>query len=125
MSNCWYCKKVVGSGDEMVAHASCFNADLRAFNELHVMWKNVSGALCDASTVTVYERDYARSVRELTAERDAAIQERDTEREAIAAWIKPRPNEVDWPTEILLLATINSIRRGDHRNPEKIKGEKP
>lgn len=65
------------------------------------------------------------ALRQSAVDRDAAIQERDTEREAIAAWIKPRPNEVDWPTEILLLATINSIRRGDHRNPEKIKGEKP
>jgi hypothetical protein len=42
----------------------------KQFDELHVMWKNVSGALCDAGSVIIYERDYARSVRELTAQRE-------------------------------------------------------
>jgi hypothetical protein len=54
------------------ARLSAFDAELKAdFDALHVMWKNVSGALCDASDIVVYERDYARSVRELTASRNA------------------------------------------------------
>jgi hypothetical protein len=45
----------------------------RNFAALRVMCANVSGALCDAHhpDVVVYERDYARSVRELTAQRNA------------------------------------------------------
>lgn len=43
------------------------------FDSLLVMWANVSGALCDAKNVVIYERDYARSVRALTAVRDGAL----------------------------------------------------
>jgi hypothetical protein len=114
MNRCRFCGQHVNYVDEMIddVHEACLSGELHALDALH--------------------RDYLQARLELIAERDAAIKERDaaikerdTEREAITSWIEPRPDEVDWPTELLLRATVASIRRGDHRNPEKIKsGEK-
>jgi len=58
---------------------------LAAEAKLATVCANVSGALCDAHhpDVVVYERDYARSVRELTAQRNALQTEVERMRKAL------------------------------------------
>jgi hypothetical protein len=79
-----------------IMNKSCLDLEARCKaleaerDEYAVAWANVSGALCDAGDVIVYERDYAKSVRELTAKRDALaarVAERDAKLASLRDWL--------------------------------------
>jgi hypothetical protein len=96
----------------------CAGCSVEAHNDrdtYHVRWANVSGALCDAGDVVVYEGDYARSVRELTAQRDAARAELAKLKGAKGARFRAIVKEVekDGPLEATVLAQGCLSKTGD------------